>query len=130
MRRGPQALRPPQPPSSEQRLRDDSELARCGEPRLLAEHVEAAGLDPVERLAVQARERADAERATAVERLEQAQPFDETRPSALGLKGHQLSKLRRRRKLLHPERNKLVLRQVDPPELLVLVHVADDVDQL
>src|SRR5205823_5610102 len=84
----------------------------------------------VERLAVQARERADAECAAAVERLEQAQAFGETCPSALGLKSHQLSKLRRRRKLLHPERKKLVLRQVDPSELLVLVDVADDVDQL
>src|SRR5207237_1018979 len=53
-----------------------------------------SGLDPVERLAVQTGERADAERAAAVERLEQAQPLGEIGPCPLGLEGHQLPELR------------------------------------
>src|SRR6059058_1797923 len=111
-------------------LRHDRELARRGEPRLLAEDVEAAGLDPVERLPVQPGKRPDAERAAAVERVQQTQPLGEVRPRPLRLERHQFPKLRRRSELLDLERGELVLWEVDAAELPILADVADYVDQL
>src|SRR5205823_12098416 len=59
----------------------------------------------------------------------------QVRTRARGLERHQRLPLRggpaRRDDLLgHPVGRQLVLREVDPPEVPVLSHVADDVDQL
>src|SRR5581483_4085487 len=120
---------------SQEAAGDDAELRRQREPRLAVEDVVAARLDPLERRAVEAGERADAGGAAAVQRAEQRQPLVEIRPRPRALVGHQ--RLPRRR---HPPRGdvvlgdavggELVLREVDAAELPVLAHVAHHVDQL
>ena len=129
-RRAPRARRRRPRPSRRSPRATTASFARRREPRLLAEDVEAVRLDPVERLAVQPGERADAERAAPVERVEQAKALGEIRARPLGLERHQLPELRRRLELLDPESRELVLREIDTAELPVLVDVADDVDQL
>ena len=134
------ADRPARPPPTTATLRrttraDDPELLRQGELRLAVEDVIAARLDPLERRAVEARERADAGGAAAVERAEQAQAVLEVGTRACALVGHQRLPGRRDSArcdvvLRHPERGELVLRKVDASELPVLADVAHDVDQL
>src|SRR5262249_38182132 len=116
--------------SPHQPSRNDRELLRRREPRLPAKDVVAVRLDPVERCAVQLRERPDAERAASVERRKQLEPLREMSARPPRLKRHERAELRRRLEPVDAEPRQLVLREVDAPELPVLVDIADDVDEL
>ncbi len=92
-------------------------------------------LDPVERLAVEAGERADAERAAAIERPEEVQPLGQVRARPGGVERHECQPFRRDPTLLDvlladAEGHQLVLREIDAAEAPVLGDVAHDVDQL
>ena len=81
------------------------------------EDVEAVRLHPVELAAIETGERRHAERAAAVERVEQAQPLVEMHACALRLERHERLPLRRHAiERAHAEARELVLRQIHAAE--------------
>ena len=116
-------------------LADDPELRERRQLRRPVEDVVAARLDPVERRAVEAGERRDAERAAGVERAQQAEPVLQVGARTLGLERHQRAPRSGRVPggdvvFRHAERGSSSCGQVDASELPVLTHIANDVDQL
>src|SRR5262245_52403031 len=121
--------------SAEQAGSDDSQLCQRREMRRVVEYVEPALFDPFQRRLVQIRERRHTGCAAPVEVAKQRAAIAQIGAGPRGLVRHQRLPGRRATApgdvvLLDAERDELLLRYVDAPEVPVLADVTHDVDQL